>query len=505
MSDGAAPRIRAKDIAIALSLANLCYIRIWAEILAVTSTEAYFLHVANSDVLAVVVNVVLLAGVFVVATALARGFGRAGEIAIITGLVLVLAAQLNGLGPELAPGVLAVVDRWKNGFYLEAIAPGLVLAGIVAACWRWPQRALQVTVGLIYILTPFVGVTFFRAFWILTTFNPSATLAPTAPPIGAPVTEAEGPRVVLIVMDALSRWHAVDARPEGFALPEFDRFRAGAMDASQVTQIGRATKISLPAMLSGLTVTDSRPISADDLLLTIDSSETQPWSSAPNLLHDARAMGGVGVLSGWYHPYCRLFPDLDGCSTYPTRTIGSRGRATGFLRALRDQQLSLIPYVSLRLRQVEIVQAQFEDARVAAVTGRRGLVVLHMILPHTPWIWDEAREAFTYTRFHPDGYYGNLALMDRQLGDLRRAMEGAGKWDSTAVLLVSDHVMRYRPAYLREPPDRRVPFVLKLPGATEGVSYDRPFNAMVTHDLVAALLRGELRTAAEATAWLDRR
>jgi arylsulfatase A-like enzyme len=94
-------------------------------------------------------------------------------------------------------------------------------------------------------------------------------------------------------------------------------------------------------------------------------------------------------------------------------------------------------------------------------------------------------------------------LADAMLGDVRRAMEGAGQWDSAAVVLISDHVMRYRPKYLREPDDRRVPFVVKLPGATTGLTYDRPFSALLAHDLVQALLRGELRTNADLVAWLD--
>ncbi len=505
MTAGTARRIRGKDVAVALSLANLCYLRLWVEVLGVTSTEAYFLSVANSDVAALMVNVLLLAAIFLGLAWFARGYGRGGRIAMVTGFVLVLAVQLNSLGPELAPGVLAVIDRWRNGLYLEALAPVAFLLVIAAAAYRWPRRALAITVGTVYVLTPFVAVTFIRGLWILLVVDPSNALAPEAPPIGTPVATVEGPRVVVIVMDALGRRHAVEDRPEGFVLPELDRLRAISLDATQVEQIGRATKISVPAMLSGLRVTDSHPVSADELLLTIDSSTTQPWSTAPSLLRDAQALGGVAIVAGWYHPYCRLFPTLDGCSTYPTRTIGSRGRSTGFLRAVVEQQRALTPYASLRWRQVEIVRSQHDDAVEAVTQGGRGLIFLHMVLPHTPWIWDDEEGGFTVTRFDNDGYYGNMELMDRFLGDLRHAMEATGKWDSTAVLLLSDHVMRYRPAYLDEPVDHRVPFILKMPGATEGLVYDRPFSAMVTYDLVELLLRGELHSVHAAAAWLDTR
>ena len=168
-----------------------------------------------------------------------------------------------------------------------------------------------------------------------------------------------------------------------------------------------------------------------------------------------------------------------------------------------DQQIALVPYVNLRIREIEIVRAQRLDAVEAVTLGNRGLIFLHLVLPHTPWIWDDSANSYTLTSFDSDGYYDNVRLMDRVLGELRVAMEGANEWDSTAVLLLSDHRMRYRPAYLKEPPDPRVPCILKLPGQTQGVAYDNPFSAMVTHDLVLALLRGELKTPAQATAWLD--
>lgn len=493
-----------RDILLALSLANLCFFEIWLELLAVSSTGAYYLDTSNSDVLALMANVLLLAALFLGASTLARRHLARGRTLVIAGFVAVIFLRISGIGPELAPGVFAIADRWKNGLHLEVIATLSVLLALAAAAYRWPQRALRVAVGAVYLLAPLVALTFVRAIWILAMLDPTEALAAEAPEVGTPVADTKGPRVVVIVMDALSRHHAIDARPEGFVLPELDRLRASAIDASQVTQIAPVTIISVPAMLTGLQVTESDPTADDELALTVNGRK-QNWSTAPSLFHEAQQLGGVAIVVGWYHPYCRLFAELDGCSTFPTRTIGSRGRHTGFFRAMLDQQLALIPYVNLRIRQIEIVRAQREDALEAVTMGGRGLIFLHLVLPHTPWIWDDSTNDFTLTNFDADGYYDNMRLMDRVLGELRAAMEGANDWDSTAVLLLSDHRMRYRPSYLNEPADPRVPFILKLPGQTQGVAYDNPFSAMVTHDLVLGLLRGELRTPAQATAWLDAR
>lgn len=221
-----------------------------------------------------------------------------------------------------------------------------------------------------------------------------------------------------------------------------------------------------------------------------------PWSETDHLFDEAQALGGVSVIAGWYHPSCRIFDHADACETYPARTVGSRARETGFWRALADQQLALIPYVSLRLRQVELVETQRADLVQAATLGERGFVFLHVIAPHTPWIWDHDTQDCTFTEFGADGMFFNLELADVMLGEIRRAMERSGQWDSTAVIVTSDHVAQYRPRWIGEPDDRRVPFIVKLPGAEGGVRYDRPFSAAAVADAGPRPLRMRAMPAA---------
>jgi hypothetical protein len=495
--------VRGRDVLVGLSLANLWFIRLWGEVLAVAGPDAYFSAISNADIYALMLNVLLFAAAFVGAATVARRAGPRGRRWMVTGFVLVLFLQLNQLGPELNPGFLSLVDPWKSGKYLDVLAPLAVVGGIVAASIRWPQRALRLAVGFVLVLSPFVAVTFGRAALILLQLNPSKALAATAPGLDGPVPQRDGPRVVLVVLDAMGRRHAIDARPDSIRLPVLDRLRAEALDATQVTQIGSVTKISVPGMLSGLEVERSEPDGVDELRLTLDDGSSVAWSETDHLIEEAQDLGGVGVIAGWYHPYCRIFDHADACATYPARTVGSRARDTGFWRAVVEQQLALIPYVSLRLRQVELVETQREDLARAAVLGERGFVFLHVIAPHTPWIWDHERQDYTLTEFSPDGMFFNLELADLKLGEIRAAMERAGQWDSTAVIVTSDHVAQYRPRWIDEPDDKRVPFIVKLPGAAGGVTYDRPIGALVVHDLASALLRDEIPDYAALVAWLD--
>ncbi len=51
--------------------------------------------------------------------------------------------------------------------------------------------------------------------------------------------------------------------------------------------------------------------------------------------------------------------------------------------------------------------------------------------------------------------------------------------------------------------DERVPFVLKLAGERSGLNYELPFNTVLSHDLVLALLSGAVSDEADVAKWLD--
>jgi hypothetical protein len=46
--------------------------------------------------------------------------------------------------------------------------------------------------------------------------------------------------------------------------------------------------------------------------------------------------------------------------------------------------------------------------------------------------------------------------------------------------------------------------MLKMPSQREGVEYAQPFNTVLTHDLVIAILEGQVATPADVWRWLDR-
>ena len=110
-------------------------------------------------------------------------------------------------------------------------------------------------------------------------------------------------------------------------------------------------------------------------------------------------------------------------------------------------------------------------------------------------------------------YLDNLELVDRTLADFRRAMERAGTWDTTALLITADHPFRpeiWKSGFTPEEEQitrgkeyRFVPFILKLPGQTTRLTYDTPFNVVLIHHLTRALLSREISDPEAVIQWLD--
>src|SRR5262249_35675232 len=104
---------------------------------------------------------------------------------------------------------------------------------------------------------------------------------------------------------------------------------------------------------------------------------------------------------------------------------------------------------------------------------------------------------------------------DRTLGELRQLLEEKKLWDSTTILISSDHGLRPdvwqgRQGWNEELQELTasgqsplVPFIVKFAGSTTNQNYDRPFSAVVTADLVLDILAGHVTNAGESARWLD--
>ena len=326
-------------------------------------------------------------------------------------------------------------------------------------------------------------------------------------------------RVVWIIFDELSQTIAFGNRPAELLLPNFDGLKRESFYASTAEPPADSTELSMPSLTVGEIVITAASAGPNELLLRTGSRpEMFAWSSTPNVFDTAREMGFNTALVGWSHPYGRILNrSLTKCywtAAWLASGVEERFEPQPLASAVWDRaqfQFVALPLIGhLPGGFSEIYQREEKVRRFSYLTDRAievvtdpaiGLALIHLPVPHPPTIYK--RSTGELTGKGRIGYLDNVALADRTLGVLREAMERAGLWDATAVLVSADHgwrtsLWRGRPEWTEddEAPSHQdtsgVPFLLKLPGQTFGVSYERRFNTVMTRKIITDILSQRL-------------
>lgn len=505
--------MRRKDAVFAVSLATLLFLGSWEQIERMPALAFYTKELApDGDLLsALLLNVLLMAtGIYVIVRTIRRIADPWVRLMGETALWLILYIPLR----EVVVWVEPPEAHWQRTLGLLIL---VIAAATATSLLRWP---IKVATALVLVLSPLLPLLFVHALlkqrpareaWF---DRPLARLNPSPP----------RRRMVLVIFDSWDRYLTFEARPDSIQLPETDRFRRTAIDIERTTSPAIWTRLSLPSLLTGHSVSAVEPKGPDQLALTLESGEKEIFGQGMNVFRRVRELGGNTALTGWYLPYCRILAqDLCDCLWEPYSRpdwhfADNPPRRLPIAMAQWRTLLFALP-LAKNLEQHAIEEdahlwmhaiAQHLLSRALRVVGdpRLNLVVLHLPMPHEPGIFDRHTKQFSTSE--SSDYIDNLVLVDQVIGQLRVAMERQGTWDSSAVLLTSDHPLR---AYLSKENDEvwratghkmhpYVPFLLKMPGQTNGIEWTGPLASIASQDLILSFLRGELREPQDAVAWL---
>jgi len=202
--------------------------------------------------------------------------------------------------------------------------------------------------------------------------------------------------------------------------------------------------------------------------------------------------GGMGyrsVMVGAYLPYSAWLGDqVDVCrsySLYPLVDNPLERAARECYSAMSHWTDPWSQTVTLRyrhrLRDLDMLRLYRDvEADVRAVVSgppSRTLALFHYMLPHEPFIVNpdgsyRGTDPNT-SRSDVNGYLGNLKRLDVLVGEFTDCMRAAGSFDSSLVVLTSDHSWRWDPARQRgelDAPRTHVPLLVKLPYQREAVT-----------------------------------
>ncbi len=438
--------------------------------------------------------------------------------------------------------------HWKG---ISTIYSWLAVVGLAAGCVGITimihslifrrQQLIRFSVTILLISSPFVLITFAQGLTQWMRYRSGEHFLEKA----APALSQEGNsgrRILWIIFDEMDFRLSFLERPATLKLPEFDRLRMESFFAVSAYPPSDETERSLPALITGGLVSEIDRNAPNELLLRREADgHSAPWSAQPNLFSRTREMRLNTGLAGWYHPYCRVIGNsLTQCSWEATSLLFLPN--TDLTDLITSSEKISVAQGMRRVFDSVLVPAMFrfflpknpriwrehlfrefngihQRSMVMATDPNLNLVFVHYPIPHPPGVYDRYKDAFSLSS--SSGYIDNLALADRALKQLRQRMVEAGIWESTTILISSDHRLRadsvwrghplWKPALTKEDPlvvnsrrDERVPFILKLAGENQGITYEPAFNTVLSHDLILAILSSEVSKKEDVVMWLDR-
>lgn len=494
---------------VALSLANLMFLKLWLKLLPYRDGSGYVLAASPfNSYLAALLNVLLWGGVFFLLLGWGRGRERLYPWLVLALNALVYFTALYGLGNTLTSLASFAFRFGPESVPLLETALGIGGAVLLALLVRYRVPMVRLWLTLPLLFAPFLPVTLGQAACALARCEPASRFRPHRVAAAAPLENRWKNSVVWIIFDETDYRLCFAKRPRDLALPAFDRFQSAAFWASRAYSPSDATQVSLPALLTGVPLKVTRPQGAGRLdLVRSDTGATLDFASQSTVFDRVKKRLGSTALFGWYHPYSRVLHDLDLCADYPMYTVFS---SDSFLEVLLFQNREIWDFRFLPCgdtvigrNNIRIVRQMQNDVLGTVRTQHPSLLFLHYPLPHAPNIYDRRTGKLGFNRDRRRGYFDNMALADRMLGELRGEMERRGTWDDALVIISSDHHWRTN-TYDGVTDYEHVPFLMKLPHQAREYPYAGRFNTVLTQGLLLEVVDGRVGSPEAAAAWLDR-
>jgi hypothetical protein len=513
---GLSLRSSGRAFVLCLSFANLCFLSTWSKM---QDQDNDFFRASTAtwtQLAAVALDVLILAVVLWVLVILVLQSGKLMLLRVLKwGILASLMIPFNTIRRD--PFIIRSGEMLQTG--KGHIALGLV--GVALALFlliRWEKLSQRVVSVILTVLLPTFPLVVARTAWMV--HSGSSGVLANKPLLPALPQKPGAPHVLWILFDEWDQSLTFDARPANLQLPELDRFRGQSFHAERAYPPAHYTIVSVPSLISGKTFVGARREGASELLLTYDSRRPPEYLTAEStIFREARGAGFNVGIAGWYLPYSRLFGES---TTGPP--AGDDDAGLSLLGLMWDNardrfsDISLLTHLGLAERaSVAFVMDRlntYQQLRRNALQSVRdpclNLYFLHLNVPHPPFIYDSVKASFSTGR--ETTYMDNLALVDRTLAEIRQTMEQAGTWETTTILLSSDHPLRLGLWHLSNQfhgqtfnlrQGMRVPFLLKMAGEKEGMEYPHAMQTVVSKDLLLAILAQKVTTAAQVGVWLD--
>ena len=498
-----------QDAIVALSLANLMFLRVWRNIIFAGENELYWLpeHGSTSYFAALanvaVVSVAIYAGIKIIRTLNQPLVSDIGRLALLSCLIF----PLDFLRKLFAN------QRTLNLLMDHMLITTTLGIPICAATFYFAIAKRAAATRVIYLMLlysfPFSIITLPQALYRSISLPPTAQNAHepaiTNTSSNSLADEPKKPKIIWLLFDELDSRIGFYERPESINLPAFDQLQEECISALYGESHKQSTLRAIPSFLTGKIVEDVKFSDADSLGLRFVNGVSDDFvqlESTDTILSDANGKGCNTAIVGMYHPYDRLFKDVANYSSAYMVGSYSPKASQSVLKEMYQQILGILPLYN-RICAVHMYEGMLHECTEFARDPNCDFLFAHISVPHGPHIYDRSSGKYTVFNFAKDAYLDSLILADNFLNSVRRSLEASGEWEDCVVLITSDHALRQV-----EFGDRRTvhqtPLLLKMPGKNAKTNLPTHFSPKkVTRPLLNGILSGKLQSQQQVMYWLN--
>lgn len=474
-----------QDLLVSLSLANLCYFRVWSALLFGNLSTYYAKNPYNRiDYISVLINLFLLASLLFSGIRIAR---------LLRNKYILGAAEIAFLAFFLT--LFDVARRYFNVSYSVFLKHGLIgllscTAVVFLGLYVVRRRIIRFVYNMLLCAAPFVLVTtaqcvlrWKRSEWPQT----ESSFVDKGSPVSISV---DGPRVVWVIFDEWDQAETFDRRRSGLNLPNIDAFSKESLVAANAYPPGGNTLVSIPSLLVGRYLSVVKAENYGELLIRpLNEARLSDFRKNVSLFTVFGTQDTPLAVAGWFHPYSQLTPS--------NRKIEVWWEPIPLLQGFRGEGLINSIYMQARytfapFRSEAVCVDSFSRIQRFALNAigdpKVRVVFVHYNIPHLPGIYDSMHKRLSLRLESADiSYSENLRLVDGVVGEIINVLNSTGLRHRTAIILSSDHWRRDSPLSngLR---DHRVPFMIQFAGERKGAIFEPNVNTVNTLQIINGVM-----------------
>lgn len=296
-------------------------------------------------------------------------------------------------------------------------------------------------------------------------------------------------------------------------IPEFENLKHFA-DQAMVFHNAKSpwpdTFVSIPSIL----FQTSLRFNLKENQIGFQGKEFHPLNKINNIFHHARELGFYrAMVAGAVMPYGELM----GQSVNFCKAICDYKRfGDSFFNVAKYHLLTaslLLPAPFFHYQRKRIGSYFFNRFQIERITITHKLfetivqnqthptfALFHYMIPHCPYIFNREGHKKLFAVYNHEelpNYYGNLAYLDRKIGEIIATLQKSNKFDNSLIIMTSDHSWRFDPDYDKTNwwwmfEKYHVPLFIKMPHQKSSIEIDSKFNTFRLGSFINKYLDGDL-------------